>query len=159
MIHTLQRLRAQKIKNGEGGFTLIELLIVIVVLGILAAVVVFSLGGVTAQADQSACTADFATINTAVVAFNAANSTSQSPQTPTITLLDTGGNAFLQTWPTSGKFAFSLVKGVIYFEGTNVTTATAYNMPGSATGQGTAGANDCMGKTGTTAKPTGNLVS
>src|SRR5580692_7475332 len=34
----------------SAGFTLIELLIVIVVLGVLAAVVIFSLGGVTAEA-------------------------------------------------------------------------------------------------------------
>ena len=42
----------------ESGFTLIELLIVIVVLGILAAIVVFSLTGVSGQSKQAACTSD-----------------------------------------------------------------------------------------------------
>ena len=41
----LQQLRAAR-KN-ESGFTLIELLIVIVILGILAAIVVFSVQGIT----------------------------------------------------------------------------------------------------------------
>ncbi len=53
----------------EGGFTLIELLIVIVVLGILAAVVVFALGGVTGQSAVAACKADAKTVETAMVRF------------------------------------------------------------------------------------------
>ena len=57
----------------EKGFTLIELLIVIVVLGILAAVVVFALGSVTGDAKKSACNADANTVATAVQAFDAQN--------------------------------------------------------------------------------------
>ena len=41
-------------EGSEGGFTLIELLIVIVVLGILAAIVVFSLTGVS-RPEQAGC--------------------------------------------------------------------------------------------------------
>jgi len=45
-------------------FTLIELLIVIVVLGILAAVVIFALGGITGKSAVASCQADGATIST-----------------------------------------------------------------------------------------------
>jgi prepilin-type N-terminal cleavage/methylation domain-containing protein len=58
--------------RGETGFTLLELLIVIAVLGILAAVVVFSLQGVDSSAATSACESDFATTADAVVAYHAA---------------------------------------------------------------------------------------
>ena len=50
----------------ERGFTLVELLVVIVILGILAAVVVFAVGGSTSDAKNSACKADRATAETAV---------------------------------------------------------------------------------------------
>lgn len=53
----------------EAGFTLMELLIVIAVLGILAAIVVFSLQGVTSSAAMSACQSDFATTAEAVAAY------------------------------------------------------------------------------------------
>src|SRR5271157_5398619 len=58
----------------ESGFTLIELLIVIVVLGILAAIVVFSLTGVSGQSKQAACTADAKSVEIAADAFQAKNS-------------------------------------------------------------------------------------
>jgi prepilin-type N-terminal cleavage/methylation domain-containing protein len=53
----------------ESGFTLIELLVVIVVLGILAATVVFALSGVTGQSAQAACNSDAKTIEVAVQAY------------------------------------------------------------------------------------------
>jgi general secretion pathway protein G len=61
-------------KSGEAseyGFTLIELLIVIIVLGILAAIVVFSLGGVSGQSKTAACTTDAKTVEVAADAYQA----------------------------------------------------------------------------------------
>jgi prepilin-type N-terminal cleavage/methylation domain-containing protein len=58
--------------GSESGFTLIELLIVIVVLGILAAIVVFSLTGVSGQSKQAACTADAKSVEVAADAYQAA---------------------------------------------------------------------------------------
>ena len=46
----------------EAGFTLIELLIVIVILGILAGVVVFSVGGITDRGNVAACKTDLSTV-------------------------------------------------------------------------------------------------
>ena len=58
-------------KKNDEGFTLIELLIVIVILGILATVVVFAVGGITDRGQVSACKADKATIEVAVEAYRA----------------------------------------------------------------------------------------
>ena len=55
----------------DGGFTLLELLIVMAVLGILAAIVVFSLQGVGSSATVAACQSDFATTTEAVTAYQA----------------------------------------------------------------------------------------
>jgi prepilin-type N-terminal cleavage/methylation domain-containing protein len=55
--------------ESEGGFTLIELLIVIIVLGILAAIVIFSLTGVTGQSAVAACNTDAKAVQTAVQAY------------------------------------------------------------------------------------------
>lgn len=61
-------------KSGEGeyGFTLIELLIVIIVLGILAAIVVFSLSGVSGESKTAACTTDAKSVEVAADAYLAA---------------------------------------------------------------------------------------
>jgi prepilin-type N-terminal cleavage/methylation domain-containing protein len=53
----------------DKGFTLVELLIVIVILGILATVTVFAVGGITDRATENTCAVEFATVQTAVEAF------------------------------------------------------------------------------------------
>jgi prepilin-type N-terminal cleavage/methylation domain-containing protein len=49
----------------DEGFTLIELLIVVVILGILAGIVVFAVGGITDRGKSSACSTEKKTIQTA----------------------------------------------------------------------------------------------
>ena len=56
-------------KGKNKGFTLIELLIVIVILGILAAVTVFAVRGITDNGRTSACAADKKTLETAGEAY------------------------------------------------------------------------------------------
>ncbi|WP_421117905.1 type II secretion system protein [Aquihabitans daechungensis] len=54
---------------GAKGFTLIELLVVIVILGILAAVVVFAVSGITDRGQTSACKTDVRTLRTAAESY------------------------------------------------------------------------------------------
>jgi prepilin-type N-terminal cleavage/methylation domain-containing protein len=63
----------------QKGFTLVELLVVIVILGILAAVVVFAVSGITSKGQSSACTIEVRTVNTALQAFNAKSVTNSYP--------------------------------------------------------------------------------
>lgn len=65
----------RKAMKQDGGFTLIELLIVIVILGVLAGIVVFSVSGITDRGKTSACKSDLATVNTAVEAYYAQKGT------------------------------------------------------------------------------------
>jgi general secretion pathway protein G len=98
--------QARRSEEGFDGFTLIELLIVIVVLGILAAVVIFALGGVTGQSKESSCNADAKSVEVAVEAYKASpnNATSAWPQTMTdLTAPTFQTSAFLRTAPGGGN--------------------------------------------------------
>ena len=65
--------RIRTARESDSGFTLIELLIVIVILGVLAGIVVFSVSGITNRGSATACKSDLATVRRASEAFNAAN--------------------------------------------------------------------------------------
>ncbi len=70
MIQKRQQMR------GQSGFTLIELLVAIAILGVLAGVAVFAVGGLTGQSKAAACDTEAATIKTAAAAANTSTSTS-----------------------------------------------------------------------------------
>jgi general secretion pathway protein G len=84
-------------RNSEGGFTLIELLVVIVILGILAAVAVFAVGGITDKGKQSACKADVSSVATASEAYYAKNS-AYAADVPALIAAK-----FLRTAPATGN--------------------------------------------------------
>jgi prepilin-type N-terminal cleavage/methylation domain-containing protein len=143
MTSTYQRLKRRRNAGEISGFTLIELLIVIVVLGILAAVVIFALGGITGKSALAACEADGATVSTALATFNTQNPSftgttnytqadllpSASGGTPTGVI----GGPYLQSWPSNlPHYAFVLstsgvlqiVTGNLYAAGPPITYTT-----------------------------------
>ena len=117
----LQHIRASK-KWGEKnfaqkGFTLVELIVVVTVLGILAAVVVFSVTNVSTNAQSSACKTDAAEIRTAIAAYQAQNgSTTQ----PTMTQLVTGN--YLQSASTLYTISWTSGLSLPFVAGQGCTT-------------------------------------
>lgn len=91
MHRIIDRLRAAR--GDQRGFTLIELLVVIVILGILAAVVVFSVRGIADNGEEAACKTEFRTVDTAIEAYYAENGSNPA----NIAALVTGG--FLKSAP------------------------------------------------------------
>ena len=114
----IQRLQA---KRNEEGFTLIELLIVIIVLGILAAIVVFAVGSTKKDAVASACktaqksvqlSAEGVNVHEGSYPVGSLNSANAAP------LLSGGTNgALLKEWPQDNDFIMQYVG-----------TATSYNV-------------------------------
>jgi len=136
----LQTLQERKMNESDEGFTLIELLIVIVVLGILAAVVVFALGSVTGNAKAAACNSDAKTVVTAVQAYNAQNSPNSIAKetyaagppivygTTQQALLISAG--YLNAWPSTNNTY------VLRLAGTNDAGANAGDVMVNANGAG-----------------------
>lgn len=136
MLETYRRVKQQRdAAEIDGGFTLIELLIVIVVLGILAAVVVFSLGSVTKNAAKASCQTDVASVNTAEAAYLAQNGVYSVLQAQ-LTAPATGS---LQTWPTSSHYAIVIAAGAPNVAPGDITVTSSgaalfYTPTGSASG-------------------------
>ncbi len=129
-------------ETDSSGFTLIELLIVIVVLGILAGVVVFALGGVTGQSAVAACKADGTTVETAIAAFQTDNPNSTTAPLTQANLLaqpttSVVGGPFLQSWPANDShYTLAITSGKLMFSSPTVTTPIAYDAATSCTTAG-----------------------
>src|SRR5437763_1506786 len=124
--------RLRKARANDKGFTLIELLIVIIILGILAAIVVFAIGSTRKDSVASSCKTDAKSIelsleavNTNVGTYPAAQAGATSPST----------GALLKTWPSSTDYAFTYVQAgtgyTVTVTGPNVHGGTFTNLDNS----------------------------
>ncbi|HEY5385282.1 MAG TPA: hypothetical protein VIJ56_08600, partial [Acidimicrobiales bacterium] len=111
-----------------------ELLIVIVVLGILAGIVVFSLTGVSAQAAVAACKSDASTVQTAVAAYEAKNSGTAPTNINQLT------PDYLHSTPSSPDYAITVVNGTVMVAAPTSATAIASDTtPNPCTNAGSSG--------------------
>jgi prepilin-type N-terminal cleavage/methylation domain-containing protein len=89
--------RARDARRDDSGFTLIELLLVVIILGILAAVVVFSVRGIDETGKESACKTEVRTVEVAIEAYYAKKDA--YPATLAILAAD-GDDKFLREAPS-----------------------------------------------------------
>jgi type II secretory pathway pseudopilin PulG len=133
----------ERVDRRDGGFTLVEILVIIVVLGILVAVVLYALGGITQKSAQAACRADGSTVSSAISDLdneypNVFESVASSgPTSAENLLLGTNyGGPYLSSWPSnSTHYTFTVSSaGVLQIQiGTAGTfgPAVAYAGPSS----------------------------
>ena len=110
----LQRYRIAR--KQESGFTLIELLIVVVILGILAAVVIFASAGFKNKGAAESCKTTLSSVKTAVEAFHVDNDKS--------------------LFPSSWDIAATNPISPVYFEGNGVTATNTGGTTWNVTGKG-----------------------
>jgi len=98
----MNALKTRARMRGQGGFTLIELLIVIAILGILAGVVVYAVGGTTDSAKKNACKTERGTVETALEAYKADSANDSYPTT--LTYLEP---KYLKKAPSTSDFGYT----------------------------------------------------
>lgn len=93
------------LRRFDSGFTLLELLVVIVVLGVLAAVVIFELGGISASAAVAACKRDAHIVAQAVEIYSSEH---DGTFPNALSDLTAGAQPLLRSLPSSPDYAISL---------------------------------------------------
>jgi general secretion pathway protein G len=141
-----------------------ELLIVIVVLGLLAGIVIFSLTGVSSSAAVAACHTDATSVENAVNDYNAQN----PGGTATAGLLTNtppvpGAVTYLHSMPSSPDYSITIVNGSVMIAAPSTATPVAYGTgdPCSSAGPGGGGMQEdqqAVSTTTTTTVPPSNGV-
>jgi hypothetical protein len=144
-------------KRGAGGvgfgFNLIGLLLVVVILGISAAVAVSSLGRTTAgrtpgttaattagttagnigaiatQSAVVACESDAAAVETAIQEYSVVHGVASAVVTPA--LLTSGPSPALRSFPSSPNYTISIVSGVVMIAAPKTSAPVAYGTSGA----------------------------
>ncbi|NNN01229.1 MAG: prepilin-type N-terminal cleavage/methylation domain-containing protein [Acidimicrobiaceae bacterium] len=137
------------------GFTLIELLIVIVVLGVLAAIVIFALAGVQTKAAVSACKTDAKTVETAVQAYETQKGVSPTASSD----LTSGPNNYLQSWPSSPYYSITLSGSSVMVAAPSGTTALSATSPDVCIGAGSATTSSTTSSSTSTTSSTSSTTS
>jgi len=123
--------------NRTAGFTIVELLIVIVVIGIIAAITLTSYTGIAAKANNATLISDLANNTKKLSMYNAQygeyphiNSTTGCPEAPSTIdnsycLKFSTGNTFTHTYKTPTTYELTATKGTINYIATESTSPTA----------------------------------
>jgi prepilin-type N-terminal cleavage/methylation domain-containing protein len=124
--------RVRRAREDQGGFTLIELMIVIIILGVLAGIVIFSVRGITDRGNVAACKADLSAITTAVEAYRTQNPGFPPDLVPSLT---SGTNVFLR-WDSgfTGSTDATGPPSSVHVGGSGTTTWTITYHPAAGTG-------------------------
>ena len=126
----IQRLRQMR---NEEGFTLIELLIVIIVLGILAAIVVFAVGTTRSDAIESTCKSAVNSVQLSGEAVKTKGGSYPAADEDAF-LADSTRGGMLKAWPAESNADFDL-----NWTGTDVQVINNKVDPPAAVGIGEAG--------------------
>lgn len=117
--------------NSESGFTLVELLIVVIILGILAAIAIPSFSTATSESKESVIAANLATMRQAIELYQL-NHNGSYPGTTVVTQLTTQTDKNGAADTTYGPYLRTKVPDNPVNDNADVKTATT--MPGSPSG-------------------------
>lgn len=117
--------------RSQRGFTLIELLIIVIILGILAAIVVVAVGRTRSDAAVSACKTAVSSVQLAAEVYN--TRVGHYPDTQADVL---SADAMLKDWPSSDYYSLAYVPSgysagppVVHASGYTVTVEDANGAP------------------------------
>lgn len=110
--------RRRFVRTRQQGFTLIELLIVIVVLGVVAAIVVASVAGITDRGNESACKTDVQAVTNAEMAYYAAQGATAAFSSAATVKSDLVPE-FLRSWPTATTITYRQTGSTYQVTGVN----------------------------------------